>query len=89
MPKYILWGTYCDNVIEKRAPFRDAHLEGLKAQKESGVLVTLGPTKDVTTVLGIYDAPDQATVEKLVEADPYWQNGIWTSYEVKEWIQAF
>ena len=89
MPKYILWGTYCDNVIEKRAPFRDAHLEGLKAQKESGVLVTLGPTKDVTMVFGIYDAPDQATVEKLVEADPYWQNGIWTSYEVKEWIQAF
>jgi uncharacterized protein YciI len=24
-----------------------------------------------------------------VEADPYWQNGIWTEYEVKEWIQAF
>lgn len=89
MPKYVLWGTYCDDVLEKRAPFREAHLEGLKAQKEGGVLVTLGPTKDTTTVFGIYDAPDQATVETLVESDPYWQNGIWTSYEVKEWIQAF
>ncbi len=89
MPKYVLWGTYCDNVLEKRAPFREAHLEGLKAQKESGVLVTLGPTKDTTTVFGIYEAADQATVERLVESDPYWQNGIWTSYEVKEWIQAF
>ncbi|MFM1841783.1 MAG: hypothetical protein RLZZ490_516 [Cyanobacteriota bacterium] len=89
MPKYVLWGTYCEDVLEKRAPFREAHLEGLKVQKESGVLVTLGPTKDTTQVFGIYEAPDQTTVEKLVESDPYWQNGIWTSYEVKEWIQAF
>lgn len=88
MPKYILWGTYCDDVLEKRTPFREAHLEGLKTQKESGVLVTIGPTKDITQVFGIYDAPDQGTVEKLVESDPYWQNGVWTSYEVKEWIQA-
>lgn len=89
MAKYILWGSYCDNVEEKRAPFRQAHLDGLKAQKASGVLVTIGPTKDLGQVFGIYDAPDQATVEKLVEADPYWQNGIWTEYQVKEWVQAF
>jgi len=24
-----------------------------------------------------------------VEADPYWVNGVWTEYDVKEWIQAF
>lgn len=89
MPKYVLWGTYCDNVLEKRAPFREAHLAGLKAQKDNGILITLGPTQDTTQVFGIYEAPDQATVEKLVESDPYWQNGIWTSYTVKEWIQAF
>jgi uncharacterized protein YciI len=89
MAKYVLWGTYCDNVEEKRAPHRQAHLDGLKAQKESGVLVTIGPTKDLRQVFAIYDAPDQETVEKLVEEDPYWQKGIWTEYEVKEWIQAF
>ncbi|MBE9176444.1 YciI family protein [Synechocystis salina LEGE 06155] len=89
MAKYVLWGTYCDNVEEKRAPHRQAHLDGLKAQKESGVLVTIGPTKDLRQVFAIYDAPDRDTVEKLVQGDPYWQNGIWTEYEVKEWIQAF
>ncbi|MEY2985508.1 MAG: hypothetical protein RLZZ568_2125 [Cyanobacteriota bacterium] len=88
MPKYVLLGTYCDNVLEKRTPFREAHLAGLQTQKQNGVLVTIGPTKDLAEVFGIYDAPDQATVEKLVESDPYWQNGIWTSYQVKEWIQA-
>ena len=89
MPKYIMWGTYCEDVLEKRDPYRQAHLDGLAEQKQSGILITLGPTKDVTKVFGIYEAQSEAKVRQLVEADPYWQNGIWTEYEVKEWIQAF
>lgn len=88
MPKYVLFGSYCENVVERRAPYREAHLAGLQQQKAEGVLVTLGPTQDLTKVFGIYDAPDEATVRNLVESDPYWQNGIWTEYEIKEWIQA-
>lgn len=89
MAKYIMWGSYCEDVLEKRAPHRQAHLDGLATQKAAGVLVTIGPTKDLTRVFGIYDAEDQATVCQLIEADPYWQNGVWTEYFVKEWIQAF
>jgi hypothetical protein len=88
MPKYVLTGTYCENVLEKREPYRAAHLEGLQQQQADGVLITIGPTKDLAEVYGIYDAPDESTVRQLVESDPYWQNGIWTSYAVKEWIQA-
>jgi uncharacterized protein len=89
MPKYVMWGNYCVDVLEKRAPFRQAHLDGLAKQKESGVLITIGPTQDLTQVFAIYDAADENTVRQLVEADPYWQNGIWTEYQIKEWIQAF
>jgi hypothetical protein len=74
--------------LEKRTPHRQAHLDGLAAQKERGVLITIGPTKDVTKVFGIYEAEDEATVRQLIELDPYWQNGIWTEYDVREWIQA-
>jgi uncharacterized protein YciI len=89
MPKYVMWGTYCDDVLEKRAPYRQAHLDGLTQQKESGVLITIGPTKDVTKVFAIYEANDEVAVRQLVESDPYWTGGIWTDYEVKEWIQVF
>lgn len=89
MTKYVMWGSYCEDVIEKRDPFRDAHLAGLAKQKESGVLITIGPTTDFTKVFGIYEAEDEAAVRELVEADPYWVNQVWTEYEVKEWIQAF
>ncbi len=89
MPKYIMWGSYCENALEKRTPYRQAHLEGLGKQKAQGILITLGPTKDNTKVFGIYEAENESAVRQLVESDPYWQNRIWTEYEVKEWIQAF
>lgn len=89
MPKYIMWGSYCENAIEKRTPYRQAHLEGLDRQKQDGILITIGPTKDNTKVFGIYEAESANAVTKLIEADPYWKNGIWTEYEIKEWIQAF
>ncbi|KPQ40201.1 MAG: hypothetical protein HLUCCO16_03625 [Phormidium sp. OSCR] len=89
MAKYILWGRYCENALDKRQPYRQAHLDGLAQQKDAGILVTLGPTADNTQVFGIYEADDEASVRQLIENDPYWKHGIWTEYEVKAWIQAF
>ena len=89
MTRYIMWGSYCDDVLEKRTPYRQAHLDGLAAQNEQGLLITIGPTKDVTKVFAIYEAPDEATVKNLVERDPYWKNGIWTEYTIKEWVQVY
>ena len=89
MPKFILWGSYCENALEKRTPYRQDHLDGLASQKQKGILITLGPTKDNTKVFGIYEAASEREIKELVESDPYWKNGIWTEYEIKEWIQAF
>ncbi len=88
MAKYVMWGSYCADVVEKRAPHRSAHLAGLAQQKTDGILITIGPTQDLTKVFGIYEADNERQVCQLVEADPYWQHGIWTEYQVKEWIQA-
>jgi uncharacterized protein len=88
MTKYVMWGNYCADVLEKRAPYREAHLAGLNRQKTDGILVTIGPTKDLTKVFAIYEADDEQKVRHLVESDLYWQHQIWTDYEVKEWIQA-
>ncbi|PZO45338.1 MAG: hypothetical protein DCF21_05755 [Leptolyngbya sp.] len=89
MAKYVMWGSYCENVLEKRSPFRESHLQGLQQQKDSGTLVALGPTVDNSKVFGIYEADSEAAVRQLVEADPYWQNGIWTEYSVYAWNQVF
>lgn len=88
MAKFVAIGHYCPDVLEKRKPYREAHLAGLQAQKTEGTLITIGPTKDLTLFVAIYEADCLETVEGLVTGDPYWQNGIWTDYEIKEWIQA-
>jgi len=87
--KFVLWGTYCADALQRRIPFRDEHLKELRRQKEEGVLITLGPTEGSTHVFGIYEAENQAAVEALVQNDVYWRNGIWTAVEVYPWIQAF
>jgi uncharacterized protein YciI len=87
--KFVLWGTYCADALQQRTPYREEHLEGLRRQKEEGVLITLGPTEASTHVFGIYEAENQAAVEALVKNDVYWRNGIWTAVEVHPWIQAF
>ena len=54
--KFVLWGTYCSDALQKRTPFREEHLEGLRRQKEQGVLLTIGPTEGCTHVFGLYEA---------------------------------
>lgn len=87
--KFVLWGTYCPDALERRTPFREEHLAGLRQQKESGVLLTLGPTEGSTHVFGLYEAENQGVVEALVKGDIYWRQGIWTEVAVYPWIQAF
>ena len=87
--RFVLWGTYCDDVLNKRVPFRDEHLTRLAALKDSGSLITLGPTKDLSQVFGIFEAESAEAVEALVKADVYWREGIWTAVQIHPWTQAF
>ena len=87
--KFVLWGTYCDNALDRRGPYRQEHLDGLQRQKADGLLITLGPTEGSTHVFGIYEAESQEQVENLLHNDIYWREGIWTEIRVHPWIQAF
>ena len=89
MDRFVLWGTYCKNALEKRAPFREEHLTRLSTFKQQGILITLGPTKCSTHVFGIFEATSEEFVRKLLEDDVYWKKGIWTDLEIYPWIQAF
>ena len=89
MERFVLWGTYCENALEKRIPFREQHLNRLNTLKEKGTLITLGPTKCTRYVFGIFEATNLEAVRELVEEDVYWKEGIWNSAEVYPWIQAF
>lgn len=89
MPKYVVIGTYCEGAEEKRMAVRAEHMARLKALKDQGRILTLGPTKDFSRLFAVLEADGEAEARQVIEGDPYWAEGIWTDYEIHEWIQAF
>ena len=89
MEKFVVFGRYCEDVINRREPFREQHLKRLKSLKDKNILVTLGPTKCTKYLFGIFNAVDENQIRELIEEDIYWEKGIWIKYDVYSWVQAF
>ena len=89
MEKFIVFGKYCEDAINKREPFREQHLNRLSILKDRNILVTLGPTKCTKYLFGIFNAKNENELRELIEKDIYWQEKIWISIEIYQWIQAF
>ena len=89
MEKFVVFGEYCKDVIIKRKPFRDDHLNRLKSLKDRNILVTLGPTKCTKYLFGIFNGIDENQIREFIEEDIYWKKGIWVNYKIYPWIQAF
>jgi uncharacterized protein YciI len=74
------------NFVERRAPFREAHLELLREALERGFLVMAGPLGDPPDgALLIFRADSTAPVEALAQADPYVTAGLVTAWRVRPW----
>ena len=89
MEKFVVFGEYCNDAINKREPFRDQHLNRLRNLKDNNILVTLGPTKCTKYLFGIFNANNENELRELLEKDIYWEKGIWISYNIYPWVQAF
>ena len=89
MDQFVLWGTYCEDALKKRTPFRDEHLQRLSSLKKKGTLITLGPTKCNKYVFGIFKAEKIEDINSLIKEDIYWKEGIWTDFKIYSWTQAF
>ena len=89
MDQFVLWGSYCEDALVKRTPFRAEHLERLSKLKEEGILITLGPTKCNNFVFGIFKGENIEDIRNLAKEDIYWREGIWTELKIYSWTQAF
>lgn len=86
MPHFVLLYDYVPNVVERRAPFRAAHLELYRAWRADGRLVMGGAIGDPphgAIIVFEVDSPNE--VEEFAEADPYVQNGIVTARRAEPW----
>jgi uncharacterized protein len=77
------------DAADKRNTMHGAHVTHLKKAKDYGVTITVGGplvSDDGASAIGslmVLDAPDRASAEKFNRADPFHQNGVWGTVEIR------
>ena len=81
-----IWVAECDygpDAAEKRAPVRSRHLARIGALRASGEIVDAGAFADLSGSLILLRASGEAAAREALEADVYWQAGIWTAIRIR------
>lgn len=83
---YMLFYQFVDGFLEKRAPFRAAHLDHIRKAYGDGKLVMAGAFSDPADSSALVFRGDSSVVaESFAKADPYVINGLVTSWRVRAW----
>jgi uncharacterized protein YciI len=83
---YLLFYEAVDDYVERRKPFRDAHLTRAREAVARGELVLGGAyanPADGAVLLFTGDSPEVA--ERFASGDPYVMNGLIRRWWVREW----
>jgi uncharacterized protein YciI len=64
---------------------RPVHRQYLTSLREKGQLVAAGPFTDDSGALIIYEAGSRDEAEKLLQGDPFHQNGIFLRWQLRPW----
>ncbi len=84
---YALQYEYVADVLEKRKPYREAHLNHIGKQVENGNVILGGavgnPPTEALIILRNLSSND---VEQFVQDDPYVINGIVMKYTIRPYI---
>jgi uncharacterized protein YciI len=82
----ILFYDYVDDVLDRRPPHREAHLERVRTERDAGRIVMAGALGDPPrSGLIVFRVDDPAQVRAFVDEDPYVANGLVTDWRVDPW----
>lgn len=82
---YILFYDVVDNYVEKRAPFREAHLKLANAAYERGEIVLAGALVDPADG-AVFIFRSQQAAESFAKSDPYVLNGVVKDWRIRRWM---
>lgn len=86
MKTFAVFTHFVEDVAEKRAPYREAHIANLRALGEKGMLLMGGALLDpLDCGLLIMRAASKEEIENVLASDPYAINGIWAKIVIREW----
>lgn len=85
-PHQALFYDYVENVLEARAPHREAHLDLIGRYVQDGRVKMGGALGDPPHGgLIIFAGDDPSVVEDFTKQDPYVREGVVTSWRVEPW----
>ena len=85
-PHLILFYDYVPDIVERRAPHREAHMAHIGEAVDGGRIVMAGALGDPPTGAAIvFAGVGEADVEAWAGADPYVVNGLVTARRVVPW----
>jgi uncharacterized protein YciI len=83
---YVLLYDYGENAVERRAPYREAHLKLAGEALARGELLLGGAFADpVDGALLVFQADHAAVVEDFARRDPYVSSGLVTRWRIRPW----
>ena len=82
---FILEYEYVADILEKRTPFRPAHIKLAEDYNKEGTILSGGPLMPPTGAIFIFSAERMDIVENFVKKDPYVSAGLVTKYSIREW----
>jgi uncharacterized protein YciI len=85
MPYFVLSYEVVDDFVNKRTPFRPAHLKEVHDAHERGDIVMAGALGEPSEALIIFRGQDRSTAENFATNDPYVKSGIVTKWTVRPW----
>lgn len=82
--RYLLLYDYVEDILERRAPHREAHLGEIREGLGDGRILMAGPLGDPPNGAAIVFG-DRDAAEAFARADPYVTNGLVTNWRVELW----
>ena len=82
----ILFYDVVDDYVERRASFRQLHLDLARQAQQRGELVLAGALADPADgAVLVFRGESPAVAEAFAKADPYVKNGLVKSWRVRKW----
>ena len=83
---YVLFYDYVDDVLERRARFREEHLDLARKAHQRGELLLGGALAEpVDQGVLVFQVDTPSKVEAFVRADPYVKGGIVKQWRIRPW----
>lgn len=86
MNYFVLIYYVVEDYVARRAPYREEHLRLAKGAHDRGELILGGALADpADRAILVFLCSDSEVVEKFVQNDPYFNNGLVARYEIRPW----